>query len=82
MIFDFKRSPVPAENAQKSIVLRGAIDEDGKVEQVEVYQGLSTVMDSAARLAFSQWKFKPAMRDGKPIRVEILVAIPTEQTYQ
>ena len=80
--FDFKRSPVTAEKTQKSIVLRGAIDEDGKVEQVEVYQGLSAVMDSAARLAFSQWKFKPAMRDGKPIRVEILVAIPTEQTYQ
>ena len=35
-------------------------------------------MDEAARAAFSQWKFKPALRDGKPVPVEILVGIPTE----
>jgi len=80
--FDFKRSPLSPEKAQKSIILRGAIREDGSVEHVEVYQGVSPVMDSAARLAFSEWKFKPAMRDGKPMRVEILVAIPAEGTHQ
>ena len=35
-------------------------------------------MDEAARVAFSQWKFKPAVRDGKPVAVEILVGVPTE----
>jgi TonB-like protein len=77
--YDFKRIPVPPEKAHKSIILRGAISEDGNVEWVEVHQGLSPSLDAAARLAFSQWKFKPAMQSGKPIRVEVLVAIPGEQ---
>jgi outer membrane biosynthesis protein TonB len=33
-------------------------------------------MDEAARLAFSRWKFKPAMRAGKPVAIELLVGIP------
>jgi Gram-negative bacterial TonB protein C-terminal len=77
--YDFKRFPLPPEKAHKSIILRGAISEDGKVEWVEVHQGLSPSLDAAARLAFSQWKFKPAMQSGKPIRVEVLVAIPGDQ---
>ena len=74
--YDFKRLPLPPEKAGKSIILRGAISEDGNVEEVDIHQGLLPAMDAAARLAFSQWKFKPAMRSGKPVRVEILVAIP------
>jgi hypothetical protein len=35
-------------------------------------------MDDNARLAFSQWKFKPALRDSKPIPVQVLVGIPAE----
>jgi hypothetical protein len=37
-------------------------------------------MDEAAKIAFSRWKFKPAMRDGKPVPVEILVGVPVEAT--
>jgi hypothetical protein len=74
--YDFRRLPLPFEKAHKFIILRGAISEDGTVEHVEVRQGLLPAMDAAARLAFSQWKFKPALRAGKPVRVEILVAVP------
>jgi hypothetical protein len=74
--YEFQRLPLPSEKAHKFIILRGAISDDGTVEHVEVHQGLYPPMDAAARLAFSQWKFKPAMRSGKPVRVEILVAIP------
>lgn len=76
--FDFKRVPLPPEKAHKSLILKGAINEDGKVADLKVYQGLAPVIDAAARKAFEQWKFKPAMRSGKPVRVEILVNIPME----
>lgn len=76
--YDFKRLPLPPEKAHKSIILRGAIDESGSVEGLEVHQGLLPAMDAAAKLAFSQWKFKPAMRSGKPVRVEILLAVPAD----
>ena len=73
--FDFKRLPVPPEKARKMIVLKGIIREDGTVENVQVYAGVLPLMDEAARLAFSRWKFTPAMRLGKPVAVQILVGI-------
>jgi hypothetical protein len=76
--FDFQRLPVPVEKGRKIIVLRGSLLADGTVSDLQVYQGLVPAMDEAARLAFSRWKFKPAMRDGKPVVVDILVGIPPE----
>lgn len=76
--FDFKRTAVPIEKAHRSIILKGIIDTQGAVQHLVVYQGVLPQMDEAARLAFSKWHFKPAMKDGKPIEVEILVGIPPE----
>ena len=76
--FDFQRLPVPIEKGHKIIVLRGSLLADGTVSDLQVYQGLVPAMDEAARLAFSRWKFKPAMRDGKPVAVDILVGISPE----
>jgi len=79
--FDFKRVPVPPEKSRKMIVLKGTIREDGTVGDVQVYSGVLPLMDEAARLAFSRWKFTPALRSGKPVAVEILVGIAaTSQT--
>ncbi len=75
--FDFRRLPLPPENRGKMIVLKGLIREDGAVDQVAVYRSLLPQMDEAARLAFSQWKFKPAMSEGRPVGVEVLVGIPS-----
>jgi hypothetical protein len=77
--FDFKRLLVPFEKKNKPIVLKGVIKDDGTVADLKVYQGIVPVMDEAARVAFSRWKFKPAIRDGKNIAVDILVGIPTEE---
>jgi len=74
--FDFKRIPVAVERSHRAIVLKGVIGVDGSVRQLVVYQGVVPEMDEAARLAFSRWQFRPAMEDGKPIEIEILVAIP------
>ena len=74
--FDFKRLPVPVEVSHRTIILKGVIAIDGTIQHLVVHQGAVPEMDEAARLAFSRWHFKPAMRDGKPIEVEILVGIP------
>jgi hypothetical protein len=76
--FDFKRLPVPFEKKNKPIVLKGMIKDDGTVSDLKVYQGIVPGMDEAARVAFSRWKFKPAIRDGKNVAVDILVGIPTD----
>jgi len=74
--FDFQRIPLSPEKAHKMIVLKGVIREDGTVDQVNVFQGLMPQMDEAARLALSQWRFKPALRQGRPVPLDILVGIP------
>ncbi len=76
--FDFKRLSLPPGKARQLIVLKGTLREDGTVDDVEIYQGLVPQMDEAARLAFSRWKFRPAMRGGKPVAIELLVGIPPE----
>lgn len=79
--FDFKRLPIPAGTAQnKMIVLKGTLSEEGSVQNLQVYQGVLPEMDQAAQLAFSRWKFKPAMQSSKPVSVEILVGIPAQLT--
>ncbi len=76
--FDFRRLPVPLEKKLKMIVLKGAITEEGTVANLQIYQSIVPQMDEAARAAFGRWKFKPALRGGKPVTVEILVGIPPE----
>jgi hypothetical protein len=76
--FDFKRTPLPAEKLHKSVILKGRIGEDGAVADLKVFQGLSAEMDAAAKLAFSKWTFKPAMKSGKAVSVDILVGIPSD----
>lgn len=74
--YDFKRTPVPALMANRPIILKGVIGADGTVQELVVYRGVSPVLDEAARIAFGRWRFKPAVRDGKAVAVDILVGIP------
>jgi Gram-negative bacterial TonB protein C-terminal len=76
--FDFKRQAVPFEKKGKPIVLKGVISDDGTVSEIKVYQGVMPGLDDAARVAFSKFKFKPALKDGKPVAVDVLVGVPTE----
>lgn len=76
--FDFHRLAVPEKDADKMILLRGLIDRDGAVSDVQVYQGVLAEMDAQAALAFSNWKFRPASRANRPISVDVLVGIPAK----
>jgi hypothetical protein len=74
--FDFRRPPVPKDKQDEFIVLRGTIREDGSVGDLRVFQGIEPLADQAALAAFSRWKFRPALRGGQPVTVEILVGVP------
>jgi TonB-like protein len=74
--FDFTRLPLPVDNSHRTIILRGVIAIDGTIQHLVVHQGVLAEMDEAARIAFSRWVFKPALREGQPVEVEILVGIP------
>jgi hypothetical protein len=74
--FDFHRPPLAKSKTGDMIVLKGLIRQDGSVDRLSVLQGLDDTADEAALIAFGRWKFRPAMRAGKPLEVEILVGIP------
>jgi hypothetical protein len=74
--FDFHRPPEPPDSAHTLIILHGIMHEDGSVSDLEVVQGVDSLSDAAARAAFARWKFKPAVRAGAPVALEILVGIP------
>jgi TonB family protein len=51
------------------------VDEKGNPTDVRVLKGLNPEMDEKALQAVRQYKFKPAMEDGKPIKVEMNVEV-------
>lgn len=75
--FDFHRPPVPPDKAQEFIVLHGTLREDGTIGDLRLLRGVDPAADQAASAAFSRWKFDPALRDGKPIPLDILVGVPS-----
>jgi len=74
--FDFHRSPIPADKRDKMIVLKGVLKPNGTVAELQVYRGITPEVNEAARLAFSEWKFKPAISHGVPVLVQLLIGIP------
>jgi TonB family protein len=74
--FDFRRPPVPRDKEDEFIILRGVLRADGTVDELKVHQGIQPLADQAALAAFKRWKFQPALRDAKPVEVEILVGVP------
>lgn len=51
------------------VIVEAVIDEQGDVVRTRVLKGLPMGLDKAAEKAASQWKFKPAMAYGKPVKV-------------
>ena len=72
-------SPVYPPDAQRSrisglIVMEATIDPKGNVVDLVVVRGVRE-LDDAAIKAVSQWKYRPATRDGKPIPVIMTVTV-------
>jgi protein TonB len=51
------------------------VDEKGNVLRARVIQGLGMGLDEKALEAVRQYKFKPAMENGKPVKVEVNVEV-------
>jgi len=54
---------------QGVVILEAVIDEEGNVVQVKVLKGLPMGLSESAVETASQWKYKPATLDGKPVPV-------------
>lgn len=64
------------EGIQGTVILFAVIDRNGTVSQIRVLQSLNPVLDHNAEIAFSHWKFDPALLNGKPINLKVIVTVP------
>jgi TonB family protein len=64
------------EHVEGEVVLYAVIRADGSVDSVELVRGVDQQLDANAMEALSQWKFRPASRQGVAVDLEAIVHIP------
>lgn len=62
----------PADQPPPLVVLRLTIETDGHVAEAEIVETAGASFDAAAHDAALQFRFTPAMRDGRPMAARIL----------
>jgi len=64
-----------AAKIQGSVKFDVLVDEQGKPKRIVVIQGDQYDLTAKALEAMKNWKFKPAMKDGKPVTVCVVVEV-------
>jgi protein TonB len=69
--------PAAAQRAglEGMVVVKAVIDEQGRVGDVQVLRGLGLGLDEAAVAAVRHWRFHPATRAGKPVKVNYVLSV-------
>lgn len=57
------------------VTLNAVIDKTGKVTSVEPLESPDATLTAAAVEAVGKWTYKPAMKDGKPVKVRLHVTV-------
>jgi bla regulator protein blaR1 len=65
----------PREGVTGTVVLDIVLLEDGTPRVVRILRSLRTDLDDIAVGAFAQWRFSPAQKDGRPIKVRMNAAV-------
>ena len=65
-----------SEHIDGEVILYAVIRRDGTVDSIQLVRGIDEQLDANAMAALSQWKFRPAARQGAPVELEAIVHIP------
>jgi len=76
----FKKEPEYSEEARKAkyqgtVLLYIEVDPSGKATNIRVTRSLGLGLDEKAIEAVKQWKFRPGMKDGKPVTVAAAIEV-------
>ena len=64
------------DHVEGEVVLYAVIRSDGSVDSIQLVSGIDDQLDANAMAALSQWKFRPATKQGTPVELEAIVHIP------
>ncbi len=75
-----KVEPEYSEEARKAkwqgtVVLAIVVDEQGRARDLKVIRSLGLGLDQKAIEAVEKWRFKPGMKDGKPVPVQATIEV-------
>ena len=62
-------------NLQGKVLLSAIVRKDGSLEVLNVVRGLGLGLDENAIKALKKWRFRPGMRDGKPVDVALNIEV-------
>jgi TonB family protein len=65
-----------SEHVEGEVILYAILRSDGSVDSIQLVRGLDEQLDANAMNALSQWKFRPASKQGSPVDLEAIVHIP------
>jgi TonB family protein len=68
------------QNVRGMVTLYAVIHSDGSVGEVRVLSSPDERLDRYAQSALARWRFRPALKDGKPVDLEAVVSIPFHPT--
>ena len=76
----YRVEPEYTEEARKAkyqgtVVLYAVVDSDGQVRNIRVVRSLGLGLDEKALEAVRQWKFKPGLKDGRPVPVAASIEV-------
>jgi TonB family protein len=67
---------------QGNVLIEAVIGENGCTESVRVVRKLHPQLDRIAKDAVKSWKFQPALKDGKPVKVLVQIGVEFRDTNQ
>jgi len=79
-----KRMPYPdslkGSGIQGIVLIQAVIGENGCTQSVRVVRKLHPKLDELAKEAVNSWKFSPATKDGKPVKVMVQIEVKFKDT--
>ena len=57
------------------VTIRAVVGEDGSVDSAEVVASKNPIFDQAAIEAVRKWRYRPALMNGKPVRIYFIVVV-------
>ncbi|HSW51083.1 MAG TPA: energy transducer TonB, partial [Bryobacteraceae bacterium] len=61
------------------IIVHASLDAQGRLTDLEVLRAPNPRMKDLVLAELAKWQFRPAVRDGAPVAVEVLLAIPPQE---
>ena len=76
----YKRDPEYTKEArlaklEGAVMLKVVVDKEGAARNIEVVQSLGLGLDEKAIEAVSQWKFRPAEKNGQPVDIPATIDV-------